>query len=183
VRLDLDWVTPQLAVGGRFPADAAEHLALALGVRHVVDLRIEDCDDEHALRRHGIELLHLPTHDACAVSMRALDDGVTWVTEKLGRGLRVLIHCEHGIGRSALLAVCVLVAGGDEPLQALARAKGARARVSPSPAQLEAFREWLARRPARGGEPAVPSFDALAWIAYSHLREPGDHRVDHNSIP
>ncbi len=174
MELDLDWVTPQLAVGGRFPIEAAEYLARQLGIGHVVDLRVEDCDDELVLRQHGIELLHLPTQDACAIAMSMLDEGVAWVTEKVQRGLKVYLHCEHGIGRSALLALCVLVAGGDRPLQALARAKGARLQVSPSPAQLQAFRSWLSTRTARAGETGdVPSFEDLAWIAYRHLRDPG----------
>ena len=50
-----------------------------------------------------------------------IDEGVQWVRSRLGAGRRVLIHCEHGIGRSALLALCVLVAGGIEPLDAMNR--------------------------------------------------------------
>jgi Dual specificity phosphatase, catalytic domain len=171
--LDLDWVTPHLAVGGRFPIDAAEHLARKLGVRHVVDLRVEACDDDKVLREQGIELLHLPTRDTCGVSVPMLDEGVAWVGEKLDRGLSVYVHCEHGVGRSALLALCVLVARGDSPLQALARAKGARRKVSPSLEQLHAFRVWLSLRRARTGEDIeIPSVEDLAWIASSHMREP-----------
>jgi rhodanese/phosphatase family protein len=173
VDLNLDWVTPRLAVGGSFPTSAAEHLARVLGVRHVVDLRVEACDDERVLREHGIELLHLPTQDMCGVSLPMLDHGVAWVTGKLAAGAKVYVHCEYGIGRSALLALCVLVAEGRAPLDALAVAKRARRKLSPSPEQLEAFRSWLAARGDRTGERiAVPSFDALAAIAYSHLREP-----------
>ncbi len=135
--LNLDWVTPLLAVGGRFPTEAAEHLASRLGIRHVVDLRVEECDDEHLLREHGITLLHLPTKDMRAVSRAMLRDGVHWVTRHLEGGHKVYIHCEHGVGRSATLALCVLVAQGDIPLEALARAKRARWQVSPSPEQLE----------------------------------------------
>jgi predicted protein tyrosine phosphatase len=171
---DLSWITVQLAVGGRFPLEAAEHLSRQLGVRHVVDLRIEDCDDEQVLRQHGIELLHLPTRDARGVSLAMLDDGVAWVNDKLDRGLNVYIHCEHGIGRSALLALCVLVSRGDTALRALARAKGARKEISPSPEQLHAFRAWLAARQERTGEDlAIPGVEDLAWIAYCHLRGPG----------
>jgi protein-tyrosine phosphatase len=162
--LDLDWVTPYLAVGGRFPIDAAEHLAKALGIGHVVDLRVETCDDERVLHEHGIELLHLPTQDTCGVSLPMLDDGVAWVTEKLARGLKVYVHCEHGIGRSALLALCVLVFRGEDPLQAMALLKRARRQASPSPEQLEAFRTWVSRR-ARAFP--VPSLDALGRIAWA----------------
>lgn len=170
--LDLSWVTPQLAVGGSYPPAAAAHLARSLGVRHVVDLRVETRDDEVVLRGHGIELLHLPTRDACAVSLTMLDDGVAWVATRIARGDKVFVHCQHGIGRSALLVLCVLVARGDAPLHALERAKGARRKVSPSPEQLEAFRAWIASWRARtGAEVAIPTFDALAAIAYRHLRE------------
>jgi predicted protein tyrosine phosphatase len=166
--LDLSWVTPQLAVGGSYPVEAAEHLARRMGIEHVVDLRVEACDDATALARCGIELLHLPTDDTCAVAQHMLDEGVLWVIGRLSRGGRVLIHCQHGIGRSALLALCVLVAQGDRPLHALERAKTARRQVSPSPAQLEAFRAWLVRR---GWTAEVPSFSALAQIAYRHLAQ------------
>lgn len=165
-------MTPQLAVGGSYPASAAAHLARALGVRHVVDLRVETCDDERVLRRHGIELLHLPTRDTCAVSLPMLDDGVAWVGSRLARGEKVFVHCQHGIGRSALLVLCVLVARGDAPLRALERAKAARRKVSPSPEQLEAFRAWLASWRARTrSDLEIPTFDELAAIAYRHLRE------------
>jgi protein-tyrosine phosphatase len=173
IPLDLDWVTPLLALGGHYPTSAAEQLARELGVRYVVDLRVEACDDEGVLHRHGIELLYLPTEDGCAVSPAMLDEGVAWVADKLARRQRVYVHCQHGIGRSALLVLCVLVAEGEDPLVALQLAKGARRQVSPSPEQLEAFRAWLAGRRRRAGAPrSVPTFDELAWIAYSHLREP-----------
>jgi protein-tyrosine phosphatase len=170
-KLNLDWVAPGLAVGGRFPIEAAEYLAVRLGIRHVVDLRVEACDDERALSEHGISLLHLPTEDLCAVSQPMLEEGVRWVTRQLERDQNVYIHCEHGVGRSATLALCVLVARGEEPLEALARAKQARWQVSPSPEQLQAFMGWAqAWRERHGLGWAVPDFDALAQIAYRHLR-------------
>ncbi len=165
--LDLDWVTPQLAVGGRYPIQAAERLARELGIGHVVDLRVEECDDERVLCEHGIELLHLPTVDVTAVSQPMLDVGVEWVSRRLDRGRKVYVHCQHGIGRSALLVLCVLVARGARPLDAMAAAKRARRKVSPCPEQIEAFRAWVARRHA---DLELPSFDELASIAYSHLR-------------
>jgi predicted protein tyrosine phosphatase len=82
----------------------------------------------------------------------------------------VLVHCEHGVGRSALLALCVLVARGEAPLAALERAKSARPRVSPSPEQLAAFAAWVRRWAARSGaEVAVPTLDDLGRIAWRHL--------------
>jgi protein-tyrosine phosphatase len=163
--IDLDWLTPDLAIGGAFTSDAAEALAREHRIGGVVDLRAEACDEVRALARHGLELLHLPTADHCAVAPDMLRAGVAFTARHLAVRGRVLIHCQHGIGRSALLALCVLVDRGHEPLAALELAKTRRARVSPSPAQYEAWAAWL-----RARDIAPPSFDAFAAIAYRHLR-------------
>lgn len=169
--LNLSWITDHLAVGGSFPAETAEALAGELRIRAVVDLRLEACDDIQLLRHHGIAFLHLPTEDHCAVAPDMLDAGVAFAACHLEAGGRVLIHCEHGIGRSATLALCVLVAQGLAPLEALSLAKTRRSLVSPSPAQYEAWAGWLVRfRSGRGAAWDVPGFDAFAAIAYSHLR-------------
>ncbi len=164
---NLTFITDHLAVGGSFPAEAAELLAQALGIRAVIDLRDEACDDEAELQRHGVAFLHLPTLDHHAVAQAMLDDGAAFADRHLDRGERVLIHCEHGIGRSATLALCVLARRGLDPLAAIALAKDRRALVSPSPAQYEAWAVWLARHRL----PPAPPFDAFAAIAYRHLRE------------
>jgi predicted protein tyrosine phosphatase len=171
---NFDWIDERLAVGGRFPMDAAEQLARRDGIGAIVDLRVENCDDEAALRVHGLDFLHLPTEDCCAITPRMIDDGVEWVRTRLDAGTRVLIHCEHGIGRSALLALCVLVAGGTPPLDAMNRLKTARPVVAPGAEQLDAFRIWVGRwRKRTGARIEVPSFDALAWVAYAHVRTVG----------
>ena len=126
VPLNLTWITPRLALGGRFAAEQAEVLARDLDIRAVVDLRVEDRDDEALLLRHGLAFLHLPTQDHDAVSLAMLDEGVTFVNRHLDRSERVLIHCEHGIGRSILLACCMLESRGDGPCAALERIKAVR---------------------------------------------------------
>jgi hypothetical protein len=164
--LDLSWVTPQLAVGGRFPMERAAELLRELGIARVVDVRGECCDDEVVLRGHGVELLKLPTEDGCAISQRMLDDGVAWIREQLRTGRKVFIHCEYGIGRSALLALCVLADSGMAATAALTVLKRARWKVSPSPEQLEGFRAWLGRQGMR-----APPLEELFDVAYAHLRK------------
>jgi protein-tyrosine phosphatase len=136
----------------------------------VVDVRVEACDDEAVLRTHGIRLLHLPTEDTCAIVQERIRHGVDFVSEGLDRGEKVLVHCQHGVGRSALLAVCVLVARGEAPLAALERAKRARPVVSPSPEQLRAIVAFAAAVKAERGAPwEVPSVHALGAVAWRHL--------------
>ena len=168
--LNLDWLTEDLAVGGSFPREAAGRLAREHEITRVVDLRDEDCDEIVSLRRHGIRHLHLPTPDACAISPADLARGVAWVAGALAARRKVLIHCQHGIGRSALLAMCVLVDTGVPPLAAMLLAKDAREVVSPSPEQLGAFIAFAQQRRGPTASWVVPSFEALAEIAYRHLQ-------------
>jgi protein-tyrosine phosphatase len=161
---DLHWLTEHLALGGCFPVERTGELASEHGIGAVVDLREEDRDDEEELRSAGIDFLHLPTPDLEGPSVATLERGVDFAREHIGRGRKVLIHCQHGIGRSALLSLCVLVDDGWEPLDAIAHAKDIRAAVSPSEAQYEGWAEWLA---ARGK--TAPDYHTFGCIAYRHL--------------
>ena len=161
---NLHWLTDEIAVGGCFPMERTAHLAEAQGVGAVVDLREEDCDDEAVLARHGIAFLHLPTPDLHPATLERLEEGVAFVRRHVDAGNRVLIHCQHGIGRSALLALCVLVDLGLEPLDAVRLAKDRRELVSPSESQYRGWSEWLTRNGHQ-----VPSYHDFGCIAYRHL--------------
>lgn len=159
--LDLSWLTPELAIGGAISPISAGRLAREHAITGVIDVRAENCDDVHSFRAHGISLLSLPTIDHAAIGPDMLADGVAFAVSRIARARRVLIHCQHGIGRSALLALCVLVELGWEPVAALALAKQRRAQLSPSPAQYEAWAAWL-----RGRGSVAPEFEVFAAIAY-----------------
>jgi protein-tyrosine phosphatase len=161
---DFHWLTEHLALGGALPSADPANLATEHGIQAIVDLRAEDCDDEKWLRTAGIAFLHLPTPDMHPAKAGHLEQGVAFVRERLVRGEKVLIHCQHGIGRSALLALCVLVELGFEPLDALRHAKDRREAVSPSRAQYEGWCGWLE---SRGKE--APDYHSFGCIAYRHL--------------
>ena len=142
----------------------ADDLATAHGIGAVVDLRQEDRDDEERLRAAGIDFLHLPTPDLQPVTADMLEEGVRFTRAHTDAGRKVLIHCQHGIGRSALLALCVLVDRGWEPLDALRHAKDRRAAVSPSESQYRGWASWLQSR----GKQA-PDYHTFGCIAYRHF--------------
>ncbi len=160
--LDLDWITPSLAVGGAFTTSDIPALT-AQRVSAVIDLRAEARDDAAALARAGVGFLHLPTEDHCALRLADIDAGVAFAAPRMAQG-RVLVHCREGIGRSVTLCLCILVDAGVSPLEAMRTIKAARPWASPSPPQFDAFAAWLV---ARGAAP--PPFQALADIAYRHL--------------
>jgi protein-tyrosine phosphatase len=91
---------------------------------------------------------------------------VAFVRDHTRRGEKVLIHCQHGIGRSALLALCVLVDEGWHPLDALVHIKDRREIVSPSREQYEGWTRWLRSRSV-----AAPDYHTFGCIAYRHLAQ------------
>ena len=160
---DFHWLTEHLAVGGCFPPGQTGELA-AQGIHAVIDLREEDCDDEERLSAAGIAFLHLPTTDQMAPDQATLERGVQFAKTHIDRGGRVLIHCAAGVGRSAILALCVLVELGFEPLDALTHSKDCREAVSPSLDQYRGWASWLTKR----GK-AAPTYHEFGCIAYRHL--------------
>lgn len=142
-KLNMSWVNSHLAVGGRVrPEDIAE--LAKVGVTHVVDTRAEYCDDAEAMRKHGIELLYLPTPDTWPLSVEQLLEGSRWVNAQLQKDGRVLIHCEHGVGRSVLLTCSALVYGGMHASEALELVQQKRWQAAPNGRQIARLREFEA---------------------------------------
>ncbi len=140
-KLNMSWVNEHLAVGGRIHPEDIQALGKT-GIRHVVDTRAEYCDDREALAREHIELLYLPTPDTYPLSISQLMQGVVWVNERLDKGERVLIHCEHGVGRSVLLTCAVLVARGMHASEALDLVQRKRWQAAPNHQQIIRLREF-----------------------------------------
>src|SRR5262249_28675576 len=67
------------------------------------------------------------------------------LTEKLGAGERVAVHCRQGIGRSSLLAASILVVTGEDAETAFQHIRAARGCPVPdTPEQLEWVRNLTA---------------------------------------
>ena len=140
-KLNMSWITHQLAVGGRVrPEDI--HALARTGITHVVDTRAEYHDDAQAMAREHIELLYLPTPDTYPLTVEQLRQGASWVQERIKQGGRVLIHCEHGVGRSVLLACAVLVYGGMKAQDALNLVQEKRWQASPNQRQVARLKEF-----------------------------------------
>ena len=165
-KTDFNWITPHIAVGGFVPYGSEADLAREHKVGAVIDCREEASDDTEALAAAGMAFCRLPTPDHHGLARPDLDAGVAFARERLAAGDKVLIHCQHGIGRSALLALCLLVDQGMAPAAALALAKNRRWQISPSPHQYEAWARWL----KANGHPSAPPFQDFQDVAYRHLR-------------
>ncbi|HLL77997.1 MAG TPA: dual specificity protein phosphatase [Ktedonobacteraceae bacterium] len=142
-QLNMSWVTSNLAVGGRIrPADI--HALARSGVTHVIDTRSEYQDDPVMLGKEHIELLYLPTPDTKPLSVEQMMEGAKWANERMEQGGNVLIHCEHGVGRSVLLTCAVLVYGGMHAQDALRLVQQKRWQAAPNHKQIEHLRQFEA---------------------------------------
>jgi hypothetical protein len=171
VRPDISWLTPCLAIGGYVDENLIESVARSLRLRLVIDLREEVRIEPSCWTNYGVEFLPLPTPDHSPISVDMLSLGVTKTNAALALGHRVLIHCQFGIGRSALLACCVLVAQGHDPAEAVRVAKQARPIVSPHPDQLHALLNFAQACREKLGKSAYSiTWNDLAAIAYANMR-------------
>ncbi len=148
-RLNMSWITPQLAVGGRVRPEDVGRLARS-GVTRVVDTRSEHKDDEAALGAEAIELLYLPTPDTAPLSLDDLRRGALWINEQIADGQRVLIHCEHGVGRSVLLTAASLVASGMSAHAAVTLVQRRRWQAAPNHRQIVRLQQF--EREIRGAQ-------------------------------
>lgn len=158
-KLNMSWVTPNLAVGGRIRSEDIPALARA-GITHVIDTRAEHKDDEQALAREHIQLYYLPVRDTYPLSQEQMMEGAQWATAAIEQGGRVLIHCEHGVGRSVQLTCATLIYEGMHAQDAVQLVQQKRWQASPNHrqiVQLRAFESALdeARRASSKPSPSA----------------------------
>lgn len=93
------------------------------------------------IRREGLEFVSFPIPDRQVPKSEA---GLANVLEKLehslSRSKNVVIHCRQGVGRSGLVAACLLVKKGMSPGAALEKISAARGVAVP---ETEEQREWI----------------------------------------
>jgi protein-tyrosine phosphatase len=92
---------------------------------------------------NGIEFIAFPIPDrGVPASTKATAELVRRLEDRLNGGKTVALHCRQGVGRSALLAACLLVAAGRDREAAFESIRAARGCEVPDTAEQ---REWVAR--------------------------------------
>ncbi|MBI5395249.1 MAG: dual specificity protein phosphatase family protein [Verrucomicrobia bacterium] len=116
-------------------------------------------------RSHGVEFISFPIPDR---GTPASSDAVSALVHDLARALAagkgVGLHCRQGIGRSALLAACLLAASGLDADAAFRRIRAARGCPVPDTVEQQ---EWVK---AFAAQPAAVREATLPWRANSKRR-------------
>lgn len=99
--------------------------------------------EEACCKAKGVSFLSFPIRDRdVPTSIEETRKFVSAVFEQLDSGKNVAVHCRAGIGRSSLIAACVLVLSGIDVDEAFARIEKARGCFVPD---TQEQREWVAR--------------------------------------
>lgn len=99
-------------------------------------------DEEKLSRANGIEFVSFPIVDrGIPASFEDFSEQMLKFSERLANGKTIAVHCRQGIGRAALVAICLLSMSGVEPTAAIERVRTARGRGVPETP--EQFR-WIA---------------------------------------
>jgi protein-tyrosine phosphatase len=99
-------------------------------------------DEEALCRANNIEFGSFPIVDrSVPSSAEGFSEQVIKLAEQLANGQNIAVHCRQGIGRAALVAICLLTVSGMEPAAAMERVGAARGcDVPETPEQ----RRWIA---------------------------------------
>lgn len=92
-------------------------------------------------RQHGLEFSSFPIPDRQVPKSEAkLAEALEKVFSSLLTGKNVVVHCRQGVGRSGLVAACLLVKGGMSPGAAVEAVSEARGIAVP---ETEEQRDWI----------------------------------------
>lgn len=147
-------------VSGSYPCDADDVVALAAdGITCVMNL----CEDREyepgdraavtaAYAARSIAEERVTVTDYGNLMPGAIEVAARRVSDWLGDGERVYVHCRAGWQRSAVVAAAALALHDDiDPEEALARIKRRKPSSEPLPHQLQDLRRWWRMRALREG--------------------------------
>ncbi|MEX1253671.1 MAG: tyrosine protein phosphatase [Dehalococcoidia bacterium] len=122
-------------------------LVSALTASEIAELDL--AREEDRCGAHGIEYVLFPIQDySVPASIRATAALVERITTSLADGKGVATHCRGGVGRSPLLAACVLAMSGIDVATAFEGIGAARGCPVPDTAEQRAWMEQFARENA-----------------------------------
>jgi len=131
-----DWLADEVAEWKHAGIGAVLSL---LGSQEEQDLDLRDEGAE--VHKQGLDFLSYPIPDR---RVPASETKLAQVLEKLDRNLssgkNVVVHCRQGVGRSGLVAACLLVKKGMSPGAAVEKISAARGVAVP---ETEEQREWI----------------------------------------
>jgi len=131
-----DWLEDEIASWRRAGIDAVLSL-LTLEEEH--DLHLET--ESREARAHGMEFISFPIPDREVPNSEAkMASTLEKLDGALSPGKNVVVHCRQGVGRTGLVAACLLVSKGLTPETAVKTLSTARGAAVPETSEQ---RHWI----------------------------------------
>jgi protein-tyrosine phosphatase len=132
-----DWLEEEIQGWRRSGVDVVVSL---LTPDEIADLSL--ADEAELCRANGIEFFTFPITDRGVPSSKeAFADLLTRLADQLTEGKKIAVHCRQGIGRAALVAICLLTLSGITPESAIQTVSTARGCPVP---ETTGQRQWIA---------------------------------------
>jgi hypothetical protein len=132
-----DWLEDEISAWRRAGVDV---VVSALTKEEIAELDL--AEEAQLCGAKGIEYVLFPIMDRGIPDAAKTAELVQQLDQRLALGKGVAIHCRQGVGRSALLAACLLATAGVEPRLGFDRIRAVRGcSVPDTPEQ----RDWVVR--------------------------------------
>lgn len=129
----------------RWRAGGVDLVLSLLEPHEVRELELEG--EEQACAKAGLAFLSFPILDrGVPDSMGRTREIVALCRDRLREGQNLLLHCHGGIGRSSIMAACILASLGIEPHTAFERIEKARGQKVPDTADQRKWAEAFTMR-------------------------------------
>ena len=109
---EITWMTSQMAVGHAPMSFTDIDRIKDAGIDAIINLCGEYCDLHEIEKQSGFEVYYLPIPDECAPDLEAIEQALSWLDEAIYLDKKILIHCKHGLGRTATLISAYLLRQG-----------------------------------------------------------------------
>lgn len=133
-----DWLADEMSAWRRSLVDTV--VSLLTGAE---EADLELANESQEAKSHGMTFISFPIQDRQVPSSEvALGKFVEKLDAELSKGKNLVVHCRQGIGRTGLIAACLLVSKGWSPDAALQQLSAVRGVAMPETSQQ---REWIDR--------------------------------------
>jgi protein-tyrosine phosphatase len=131
-----EWLDDEMTAWRRAGVDTVFSL-----LTHEEESDLDIAHEAAQAKTHGMEFLSFPIPDRQVPDSESrLAKALEKLDKELGAGRNVALHCRQGIGRTGLVAACLLLTKGLDPETAVRRLSAARGTSIPETAEQ---RNWI----------------------------------------